>query len=97
MERDHGRCVLCGTPDDLTIGHLLSVADALRVGATTAELGDDANLAAMCQACNLGLGRRSVSLLTATILHHLLQAERLRSAKPATSYPRVAGFLGPAP
>jgi hypothetical protein len=79
LERDHGRCVLCGTTEEITIGHLLSVADGMRVGATIQELNDDANLAAMCQACNIGLSDRSVSLLTYTILGYLLRAEVQRS------------------
>lgn len=80
LDRDHGRCVLCSGREDLTIGHLLSVADGMAVGATREELYDDANLAAMCEACNSGLSRRSVSLLTFTIMRHLIQAERLRSS-----------------
>ena len=64
LDRDHGRCVLCGSVDDLTIGHLLSVADGFALGALESELNDDANLAAMCEGCNAGLGPRSVSTRT---------------------------------
>ncbi len=49
LDRDHGRCVLCGTHEDLTIGHLLSLEDGARLGAATVELYSDANLAAMCE------------------------------------------------
>lgn len=83
LDRDHGRCVLCGDSDRLVVGHLLSVADGLKVGATREELFSEANLAAMCETCNAGLGQRSVSLLTYTIMRHLLSAEVLRSAAKA--------------
>lgn len=98
LERDHGRCLLCGSPNDLTIGHLLSVADGYRVGATEQELRNDANLVAMCETCNAGLGAQSVSLRTAVIWHHLLAAESARSksrsdvrrARPGTGADRRA-------
>jgi Zn ribbon nucleic-acid-binding protein len=49
LDRDHARCVLCGRGDQmLTIGHLLSIEDGARIGATALELNDDLNLAAMC-------------------------------------------------
>lgn len=82
FDRDHGRCVLCGRGDEnLTIGHLLSIEDGLELGATEDELHDDANLAAMCEACNLGLGKRSVSAPTyARIMLHLVRAERRRAS-----------------
>jgi 5-methylcytosine-specific restriction endonuclease McrA len=54
LDRDGGRCVLCGSTDALTIGHLLSIEDGADLGATVTELNSDANLAAMCEACNLG-------------------------------------------
>lgn len=76
LERDHGRCLLCGAAGELTIGHLLSVENGVRVGASERHLYDDANLAAMCEACNLGLNRRSVSVRTyAVFMWRLLQAE----------------------
>lgn len=39
----------------LHIGHPLSVEDGVAVGADNTLLYDDANLAAMCETCNLGL------------------------------------------
>lgn len=80
LDRDNCRCVCCGRSDQpLTIGHLLSVDDGLRLGATAQELNDDANLAAMCEACNMGQGRRSVSPRTyAAIIWRLVQAEMAR-------------------
>ena len=79
LDRDHGRCALCGSSENLVIGHLLSVAEGERVGATREELYDDANLAAMCEGCNAGLSSRSVSPLTYVILLHLIRAERSRT------------------
>jgi 5-methylcytosine-specific restriction endonuclease McrA len=80
FDRDQGRCILCGTTDDLTIGHLLSIEEAHELGETGPELHDDANLAAMCEACNLGLGRRSVSPRTyAVLMHRLVRAEAGRA------------------
>jgi 5-methylcytosine-specific restriction endonuclease McrA len=78
LDRDHGRCVLCGTHDNLTIAHLLSLEDGLRLGAGTLELYSDANLAAMCEACNAGLrhGPKSINARTyLTIVWRLLQTQ----------------------
>lgn len=51
------------------MGDLLSLADGEKVGATRDELFADANLAAMCETCNAGLGERSLSLLSVTLMH----------------------------
>lgn len=62
IERATGRCELCGTSDAiLHVGHILSVDDGLGIGFTELELNDPANLAAMCEECNLGLGKLSIS------------------------------------
>ena len=76
LDRDHARCVLCGRGDvPLSLGHLLSIQDGLRLGATELELHSDENLATMCEACNLGLNSRSVSPATyARIMLHLIRA-----------------------
>lgn len=78
LNRDRGRCVLCSGTNDLTIGHLLSIEDGARLGATEHELNSDANLAAMCEACNLGLlhAEGSVTPRTyAVLIWRLVQAE----------------------
>jgi len=82
FDRDHRTCVLCGRSDHpLTVGHLLSIEEGIAVGASEAEMYDDANLAAMCEACNLGLGRHSISPRTyAVMMLHLARAERRRLA-----------------
>jgi 5-methylcytosine-specific restriction endonuclease McrA len=73
LDRDHGRCIFCGRTEDLSIDllvrpqHLLSVADGHQLGFTSDELNDEANLAAMCEACNLGLQGRSVTLRTVQV------------------------------
>ncbi len=87
LDRDHGRCVLCGTTTNVTIGHLLSVADGEKVGASQEELYSEANLASMCETCNSGLGSQSISLLTFTIMHHLLRAELHRADAYPASFP----------
>lgn len=72
----------CGSTDELTIGHWLSIEDGAELGATRVELNDDANLGAMCEACNLGLphGPNSVSPRTyAVIMYRLVQAEVSRA------------------
>lgn len=65
----------------LTIAHLLSIEDGLALGATVDELNSDANLAAMCEACNIGLlhGPKSITPRTFMVLiWRLVQAERHR-------------------
>src|SRR5205814_2193011 len=62
LERDNGRCVLCGSVNDLHVGHLLSVVEGMKQGLTEVEINDDENLAAMCSECNLGLSDRPVSI-----------------------------------
>jgi 5-methylcytosine-specific restriction endonuclease McrA len=82
LNRDRGRCILCGSTEELTIGHLLSIEDGARLGATEFELNSDANLAAMCEACNLGLlhSAKSVTPRTfAVLVWRLVQAELTRS------------------
>ncbi len=74
LERDLGRCVMCGTREDLTIGHFLSVKDGIALGVPDDVLESDENKAAMCEACNLGLQAHSVSArfyvsLLAALLH----------------------------
>jgi hypothetical protein len=78
--------VLCGSTDELTIGHLLSIEDGARLGATEFELNSDANLVAMCEACNLGLlhSAKSVTPRTfAVLVWRLVQAELQRSSDVA--------------
>lgn len=78
LNRDRGRCVLCGSTEDLTIAHLLSIEHGAELGVSERHLYDDANLAAMCEACNLGLrhGPRSVTPRTyLVIMFWLVQVE----------------------
>lgn len=81
LNRDRGRCVLCASKHELTIAHLLSIEDGLALSAEEHELYDDANLAAMCEACNIGLrhGPRSVTPRTYLVIMFLLvRAEMIR-------------------
>jgi hypothetical protein len=69
------------------VGHLLSVADGVNLGAIESELNDDVNLAAMCESCNLGMGWRSVSPATyARILLHLIRAASRTSRGTGIAY-----------
>lgn len=66
LMRDGGRCVLCRSADAiLHVGHLISVDVGLRIGMTEEEVHDDENLAAMCEECNLGIGKQPIPLPTA--------------------------------
>ena len=65
LERDGNHCTLCGARGRETVlhvGHLLSVADGHEQGLGDDLLNSDENLCAMCEACNLGGGRRTVPL-----------------------------------
>lgn len=56
IQRDGGRCQLCGRRENLHIGHCLSVKDGKALGLTDAEINDPLNLVTLCDACNLGMG-----------------------------------------
>ena len=78
LERD-GCCVLCGSRERLTIGHGLSIKDAETLGEVGPYLDSDENLFAMCEACNAGLGGRSVLPKTYhLVVLRLIQAARHR-------------------
>lgn len=81
LARDRGRCVLCGQAGEgveLTVDHLLTIDDGLRLGADLELLDHDLNLAAMCYPCQLGKGNIS-SPLVFYIGLLLLRAESARS------------------
>ena len=78
--RATGRCELCGNKGNLHVGHLLSVDDGLRAGLTDFEVNDEENLSAMCDECNLGLGKECVPIrLVVAIL-----CARIRNANPGS-------------
>lgn len=91
LERDGGRCLFCHRADvPLTVGHLVSVKDGADLGLSPRELADDFNLAAMCEACNAGLGGRSV--LPATYVRHVAVALRVAMGRrDGTSPAPLAG------
>jgi 5-methylcytosine-specific restriction endonuclease McrA len=77
IDRDNGACVGCHRADViLHVGHLLSVEDGRRLGASEDEIWSDENLAAMCEECNLGFGKHTVSL---RLVYRILQARMARS------------------
>ncbi len=73
ITRATGRCEMCGSRENLHVGHILSVDTGLKLGMTELQLNDDENLSAMCEACNLGVGKEPVSarLLMAIVLARL--------------------------
>lgn len=77
LERDNYTCVMCHAVDKpLHVGHLLSVDEGKRVGASEAELFADENLAAMCEECNLGQSAATISL---RLMYQILQARNRRA------------------
>lgn len=63
--RATGRCELCGrrpngVEESLHVAHLLSVKDGLNGGLDESTLNSDENLAALCDTCNLGIGKSSI-------------------------------------
>lgn len=78
LDRDCGRCVVCGQGEGIMhIGHLVSVEDGRAVGASEDEIWSDENLAVMCEVCNLGFGKRtpSVRLVYRVLRIRLAQTE----------------------
>jgi hypothetical protein len=74
LQRDNYTCVICHRErpggEGLHIGHLISLEDGRAEGLSDEELFSDYNLAAMCDECNLGLGKDSV---TTRLQAHLLR------------------------
>lgn len=60
--RANGHCELCGSTGELHVGHLLSVDDGRRQGFKDEDLDSPENTCAMCDTCNLGLGKETVPL-----------------------------------
>lgn len=61
--RANGACEVCHNRDvPLSVGHLLSLDAGRAQGMTDEELNHEENLAAMCDACNLGIGRNPVPM-----------------------------------
>lgn len=64
--RATGRCELCGskptTEHPLNVGHLVSVAEGIKRDLTDQEINHEENLCAMCDACNLGIGKEVVPI-----------------------------------
>jgi 5-methylcytosine-specific restriction endonuclease McrA len=80
--RDGNRCVICRAEDTiLHVGHIVSLKHGAPSGLTDDELNDEENLAAMCEACNLGLGPQPLPLRTAiAILRARISWRDTRSA-----------------
>lgn len=79
FERAGGRCEICHNIGvELHVGHLLSVDAGRAQGMSDADLNSPDNLAAMCSACNLGLGNQPVSL---RLMMGLIMARTTRKMK----------------
>ncbi|MCA9179631.1 MAG: hypothetical protein KDB14_34485 [Planctomycetales bacterium] len=46
----------------LHVGHVVSVAEGRKVGLSDVELNSAENLIAMCEECNLGLGKETIPI-----------------------------------
>jgi len=55
MERAHWRCEICGTTENLTVAHIVSVKKGFNE-LTDAELNSDDNQIVACAECNAGMG-----------------------------------------
>jgi hypothetical protein len=81
LERDGAACVLCrSVTGPLHVGHLISVDAGRRFGLTDAEINDEENLVAMCEACNLGFGAAPIPLRLAVVIVRARIAWRERAA-----------------
>jgi 5-methylcytosine-specific restriction endonuclease McrA len=65
LQRDGGRCFLCGRDPlrhgvILHVAHVLSVADGRAQGVDDELLFGDANLVTACEECNAGMGKVSL-------------------------------------
>ncbi len=81
IARDGFKCLHCGIQAKDTIvhvGHLVAVKEGRDFGLTDAELFDDANLIALCEACNLGQGRRSYTPIE---IHLLMVALKIAAKR----------------
>lgn len=82
LERDGYACVLCRTKEGiLHVGHMISVDAGLQYGLSDEEINDDENLIAMCEACNLGYGKRPIPLRVAIAIVRARKAWRERQKR----------------
>jgi hypothetical protein len=69
LMRAGGACEICHCSDSpLTVGHILSVDAGTRAGLDDYTINSDENLAAMCEACNSGIGAEPVPLRIAAAI-----------------------------
>jgi len=77
LERDGFRCVACGSSENLHVGHLLSVDDAVKQDIPKEVYEHDQNKAAMCEQCNLGQKQLSIEprLFVAILIRRIARAK----------------------
>jgi 5-methylcytosine-specific restriction endonuclease McrA len=69
MLRAGGACELCHNESDpMHVGHLLSVDEGREDGLSDDALNSEENLAAMCEACNIGIGSMPIPLWLAVAI-----------------------------
>lgn len=92
--RATARCELClHSSGVLHVGHLLSVKDAVAAGMTEAEINHPENLAAMCEVCNLGIGRLSINpRLYVALLRRRMMAEQDAAAQENEHEMEAGGY-----
>lgn len=61
LERDGYRCQLCGSRENLHVGHAMSVKHGPAYGLTPEDIDHEENLLTMCDECNLGQGDTPIS------------------------------------
>ncbi len=95
LERDGAACVLCHRTEQLTMGHALSIKEAQELGEVGPFLNSDENLLTMCEACNIGLGGRSLlPRAYALIMLRLLKATTLqRNPSEPSGTPTINGDI----
>jgi hypothetical protein len=68
LERANTHCELCGKSGTLHVGHLISVEAGMAQGLEDKEINSEENLCAMCDECNLGIGKQPVPLKMAVAM-----------------------------
>jgi len=88
MERAHYRCEICGSTENLTIAHIVSVKKGMD-DLTDAELNSDDNQIVACAECNAGMGTQGPA---PWILVRLVK-QRTQTMAPSDRKPARQEFL----
>jgi 5-methylcytosine-specific restriction endonuclease McrA len=67
LMRSGPQCELCHSQTrELHVAHMISLDAGRKMGMSEDDLNDEENLCAVCDACNLGIGKQPISLRLAT-------------------------------